>query len=445
MKAFRESDFKGPGHCQHGCPYNDGPCPECASDIEALKQGIPYGSAQSLHKKASAKTAKFQCQECGKILPESARKCSRCGSDDLDLFVGKQAAISAVIKEVTMQHTAKNVEAQVKSAAPELTKLAKHRVALAYAMACSNKTASTTTARRRMVEAFLTMPTFALQSLYDMHSASSHTAGPDDLPPPEEEAAPAPEGDIAPEGADMPLEGGDDLGMEGGDLGGGMDLGLGGGMGGGAEMAPAEDTGLAALKSENEALVGDIQQLEQDFARLQETLPEGGALDLSSILSEEAMDEKAEQLPEGGEGEDPALNFMPEGDDSGEHKSASIAAEDVDDGSFERDLLGSLQGVDCADQASDPALPEEVDPLLNQVDIDEPDYADIPYDILGALAPAAGAPSNVSAAPKMAGTSKVASAPKTAGARFVPSGAMAPASQDDQQVTRLASLLKDFS
>ena len=143
-------------------------------------------------------------------------------------------------KEASVKsHTAKNVEAQVKSAAPELTKLAKHRVALAYALASGNKTASTSTARRRMVEAFLTMPTFALQSLYDMHSASTHSAGEEEMPPVKDEAAP--EGDMPVAEGDMPpAEGGEaapegDLGGgEGGDLGG-MDLG---GGGGGMMMPP---------------------------------------------------------------------------------------------------------------------------------------------------------------------------------------------------------------
>lgn len=32
--------------------------------------------------------SKLQCLECGKILPETARKCSKCGSEDIDLYVG---------------------------------------------------------------------------------------------------------------------------------------------------------------------------------------------------------------------------------------------------------------------------------------------------------------------------------------------------------------------
>ena len=306
-----------------------------------------------------------------------------------------------------------------------------------------------------MVEAFLTMPTFALQSLYDMHSASGHVA--EDLPMPEggEEApAPAPEGGEvapAPEGGEgAPAEGGEGApaggGDLGGDMGGGMDLGMGGGGGGmgmGGEMGGEASPEVAGLKAENEALVGDIQQLEQDFAKLQETLPEGGALDLSSILSEDAMDDKAEQLPGGAEGEDPALNFMPEGE---EHTS-SLKADDVDDdGAFERDLLGALRGVDSGEQKSDPALPEQFDEhdLLNQVDVEEADYADLPENILGDLAAAAGTLSNAPAMPKAANV-KVASAPKTGGAKMLPSGTVAPASPDDQQVSRLASLLKDFT
>ena len=356
----------------------------------------------------------------------------------------------AAIKEVPMK-TAQNVEAQVKAAAPELTKLAKHRVALAYALASGNKTASTTTARRRMVEAFLTMPTFALQSLYDMHSAADHTA--DDMPKPEDDSELPPEGDAPPvEGEEVPAEGGD----LGGDLGG-MDMGMGGGMGAPADPNAGGDTQMSALKAENEALVGDIQKLEQDFAKLQETLPEGGALDLSSILSEDALDEKAEQLPAGGEGEDPALNFMPEDgeqslnfmpeEEEGEQAHAA-AVDSTDDVSFERELLGTLQGVDAG--KSDPALPEQVGgvagdqlAIFEQDDFSEADYADLPSNILGILAPPAGSGlGNPPAAPKAAATKKVASA--GAGARFLPSGTLAPAKVDDQQVTRLASLLKSF-
>lgn len=39
--------------------------------VEALVKKEPY----------------FQCQECGKTLPETARKCSKCGSSDIDLYV----------------------------------------------------------------------------------------------------------------------------------------------------------------------------------------------------------------------------------------------------------------------------------------------------------------------------------------------------------------------
>ena len=107
MKAFRLADFKkatGPGHCQHGCPDGEGPCEECVSDVEAIKNGLPYGSAQGLKKEASLKTAKFQCQECGKVLPETARKCSKCGSEDLDLHVGKQAAMFTPPENYSPEH-----------------------------------------------------------------------------------------------------------------------------------------------------------------------------------------------------------------------------------------------------------------------------------------------------------------------------------------------------
>lgn len=36
---------------------------------------------------SEAKPPYFQCQECGKTLPETARKCSKCGSSDIDLYV----------------------------------------------------------------------------------------------------------------------------------------------------------------------------------------------------------------------------------------------------------------------------------------------------------------------------------------------------------------------
>ncbi len=401
---------------------------------------------------ASVKIAKFKCQECGKILPETARKCSKCGSEDIDLHVGstnyensfkggvsviprtasiKLPAQPAVTKEGLMK-TARNVEAQVKAAASDLTKLAKHRVALAYAVACGSKTASTSTARRRMVEAFLTMPTFALEQIHDMHQASQHTAADDEMPI--EDSAP-----------EAPAEGGEDLGAE-------MDMGMddlgGGAMGGpGAEVAPEASPELEAMKQENEALVADIQQLEQDFAKLQEVLPEGGALDLSSILSEESLDAKAEQLPEGGEGEDPALNLVPE-----EPKVASMSADDVDDDSFEKALFGKLSGADFADmseQVSDPALPEQVGgiagdqlSILEQVDVEDVDYVDLPSNILGDLAAAAGTGVDNGPAMPKAAAKKVASV--STGARFLPSGTITPASTEDAQVGRLASLLSQF-
>lgn len=364
-------------------------------------------------------------------------------------------------------HTAKNVEAQVKAAAPELTQLAKHRVALAYAIASGNKTASTSTARRRMVEAFLTMPTFALQTLYDMHSAANHSAADEAAPTDGEEVPPAPpvEGE---EGAPAP-GGGAEAGLEGspeGDLGGdlgGMDLGGGagggGGMGAGAPAEGAPETG--ELKAENEALIGDIQKLESDFESLQEVLPSGSALDLSSLLASDAMEDKSAQLPAGagaGEGaEDPGLNLTPEGSGApdnvrpfnpmeaagGEAKAASrFGAEDTQD-DFEMALLSSLQGVDSGEQKSDPALPEEVSPIFNQVDVEEPDFIDLPENILSDLAPAAGVSGGGPAMPRAAARKTASVAPVSAGARFLPSGTVKPASSEDTQVSHLASLLND--
>jgi len=131
---------------------------------------------------------------------------------------------------------------------------------------------------------------------------------------------------------------------------------------------------------------------------------------------------------------------MPEGD---EQHAASLKADDVDDdGAFERELLGTLKGVDSGEQASDPALPEEFDPLLDQVEVEDADYADLPSSILSGLAPAAGTLADAPAMPKAA---SVKTASVKGGSKFLPSGTIAPVSSDDQQVTRLASLLADFS
>ena len=34
-------------------------------------------------KKAAA--VRFRCQECGRLIPQRARRCSKCGSEDIDL------------------------------------------------------------------------------------------------------------------------------------------------------------------------------------------------------------------------------------------------------------------------------------------------------------------------------------------------------------------------
>lgn len=354
---------------------------------------------------------------------------------------------------------------------PELTKLAKHRVALAYALACANKSKTASTNRRRMVEAFLTMPTFALQGLYDMHTAAP--GDPNEAPPVDD--APAPEGDVPAEGAEMGAEGdmgdmGGDPGMDAGmgDMGGdpGMgDMGLGGGMGGAmggdpmaeGSAAPAESEDL---KAQNSALVSDIAKLEQDFAALQENLPEGGALDLSSILSSEALDDKAEQLPGDQDSSmDPAMNLTPESEEgdmdsdvdlTGGHQSSYKAAEkgpdETDDSSFEAELLGALQGVD---NPKDPAIPQDnfkglgqTEPILDQISVEDGDYdSDIPASVMSGLAPAAGTMAKSPAGMKAAGTVKKASANHEGGSKFLPSGTVAPPAQADDQVSRLAALL----
>jgi hypothetical protein len=331
------------------------------------------------------------------------------------------------------------VENQVNLMAPELTRLAQNRVALAYSLSQSALKTAAVKDRRKVVAALLTMPTFALQSLFDSHTAASHTADePEDNPETPEDNPETPEGNPeTPEDKQGTPEDKPEVKQEDDPETDPLTF-----FGGTEEeedsLDPEDSAEKTQLEAENDALVKDIAKLESDFEALQEKLPKNETLDLSTLLSEDATDEKAAQLPGDQEGqEDPAL--IP----AEEHTGAvndELTESQSDEEHCQQALLETLKS-DEADDLTD----EPVAVVAEEATDDEGDLVGLAEVMMGKVEPA-GELDEEPAGAKIAHKSM-----KEAGARFLPKGSMntktaaaASSESQDPQVMRIVNLLKQL-